>query len=401
MHIGKLIVKYLFIALLGYSVLFMFSIKLIALYLYINHPAQLQDWREKALVYAGRELQSPPVLAATQQTQRQNIDQLITAELNSLFPVWQALPGTDLTGVWLDGVQYSSLQAAAARITDNSHLKIGSGVYRSPLLIRHHNVVIEGIGHVVFEAAAVAGKGFILAVGDNLTVKNIECRYIRVASKNGVCIRLEGRGLNLEHVYFHSSEGALLETAKQHGYINISNSRFENLAQDARSHSIYLNSASLYLQNSSILANRHQHSLKSRGPLTIIENSIIAELSAPGSRLIDLSNGGELIIKGSLLQQGPNAVNNQAIGFGLEGLKYQTNQISITDSLVLLERQRSNFLLHSGQHPPQLHIENNLIIAADDNFPHNQQLSNRQAAKLAPYPVLPVMLCHLQRCAKP
>ncbi|GAB2929898.1 right-handed parallel beta-helix repeat-containing protein [Rheinheimera gaetbuli] len=379
--------------LLGLSYLWLSALLAHAVLLYLF-------WFQPAMLYRAIELVPWPLYPAQQSPARSpdDIAQQIQDELLSVMPVWQARTAEQFSGIWLDGTAYPTLAAAVTQLQDGSHLKIGPGVYREALNIGRHNVTIEGIGHAVLEQATSDGKGAIVARGDNLTIKNLECRHIKVASKNGACVRLEGRGLTLEHVYFHSSETALLETAKQHGYITILDSRFENLAANARAHSIYLNSASLHFNNSVILANRHQHSLKSRGPLTIIENSIIAELSAPGSRLIDISNGGELLIKSSLLQQGPNAVNSQAIGFGLEGIKHQTNQISITDSVVLLERERSNFLLHSGSHQPKLTIENNLIIAADDSYPHNRQLNDRRAAGLANYPSLPAILCNLHRC---
>lgn len=379
--------------LLGFSYLWLSALLAHAVLFYLF-------WFQPAVLYRAIELVPWPFYPAQQSAARSpdDIAQQIHHELLSVMPVWQARTAENFSGIWLDGTAYPTLAAAVRHLQDGSHLKIGPGVYREALNIGRHNVTIEGIGHAVLEQATSDGKGAIVARGDNLTIKNIECRHIKVASKNGACVRLEGRGLTLEHVYFHSSETALLETAKQHGYITILNSRFENLAANARAHSIYLNSASLHFNNSVILANRHQHSLKSRGPLTIIENSIIAELSAPGSRLIDISNGGELLIKSSVLQQGPNAVNNQAIGFGLEGVIYDKNSIDITDSLLLLERSGSNFLVHSALNNKALHIYGNIIINSDQHFESNTVFTDRRSAGLPQYPHLPNILCQLHRC---
>lgn len=365
------------------------------LYLYFAQPALF--WRVADLIA----LSAPQIVTSTAAPTTSQYDDILQAEPDLVAGRWQPLASESpesTEGVWLDGVSYSSLTAAAKKLKDGSHLRLGAGIYRTALNIHQHDVVIEGVGHVVFEQAVSDGKAAIVARGDNLMIKNIECRHIKVPSKNGACVRLEGRGLTLEHVYFHSSETALLETAKQHGYITIRDSRFENLAANARAHSIYLNSASLYFTDSVILANRNQHSLKSRGPLTIIENSIIAELSAPGSRLIDISNGGELIIKGSILQQGPNAVNNQAIGFGLEGVKHAENSIRLTDNVILLERRQSNILLYTGTHSPAHEITGNLIIGANDSYPENLQLTDRQSAAMPAAPALPAVLCHLHLC---
>ena len=429
---------------LGYLVLFTLSVKALLLYMYLQNPAEFMYRVEKGVypvmdklayqlfgvtpsskaaavdVVASGKLANPasqanpensaeraklladkaPAEQKQEQQQAQQQEQQLQQELLDQFGRWQPQAATtSLTGVELDGVSYATLAEAIKQLKDNSHLKIPAGVYQEPLFIRHHNVTIEGVGHVVFEKAATQGKGYILAAGNDLTVRNIECRFIKVDSKNGACVRLEGRGLVLDHVYFHSSETALLETAKEHGYIRISNSRFENLAGKARAHSIYLNKASLHLENSVILGNRHQHSLKSRGPKTVIDTSILSELSASASRLIDISNGGELSISRSLLHKGPNSVNNQVIGFGLEGVQHSSNQISIRDSLLLLDRPTGNYIVHAGDNKVDTHIENNVIVASSEQWDGNIHLKTRAELQLAAYPALPAILCHLQRCA--
>ncbi|GGW62744.1 hypothetical protein [Alishewanella tabrizica] len=373
-------------------------------YLYSSQPAvvlsTIDNLMQTLPVAAANPLSevAPDATAASQLSDEQ-ISALVQQDIAANFNSWQALPAAQaLTNIRLDGQSYPDLAQALTHIKDNSHLQLPAGIYTTAMAIRANNVTIEGVGHVILQRAAVAGKGMILAQGNNLTVRNIECRHISVPSKNGACVRLEGRGLTLEHVYFHNSQTGLLETAKEHGYIWIRHSRFENLAKDARAHSLYLNSHSLYLSDSVIIGNRHQHSLKSRGPLTVIERSIISSLSASGSRLIDLSNGGELLIQQSILQQGPHAVNNQAIGFGLEGLQHSTNTIKLIDNILLLERPSSNILLHSGNNQPLVLLENNLIIGAHDRYPGNHQFKYRANTALGSWPNLPRILCHLHLC---
>lgn len=406
--------------LIGYLFVFTISVKLMVFYLYWQQPAQFV-YRLETFIYpvfaqipvkifgmqqqlaplptAAEKAKSDQLLAEEKAATERLADQQLQQEINQQYGRWEPLPAdTALSEIELDGVSYPNLAEAVKKIKDNSHLKIPTGVYQQPLFIKHHNVTIEGIGHVVFEKGVSQAKGYILATGNDLTVKNIECRYIKVESKNGVCIRLEGRGLSLEHVYFHSSEGALLETSKEHGFIQINDSRFENLAANARSHSIYLNKASLHLSNSIIIGNRNQHSLKSRGPKTVVEKSIIAELSTTASRLIDISNGGELVVTQSLLHKGPNSVNNQVIGFGLEGIKHPLNKVSISDSVLLLDRANSNYILHSGISNVLTFIHNNVIVASDDIYEGNRNLKSRSDINIGLYPAMPNILCNLQNC---
>ena len=365
----------------------------VAAYFYLFHPVLVHKAIEQVSFY--QFFSSPP---AVQQVTPADIDKLVQQELSAIMPRWQPLSSENISGIWLDGQQFTTLTEAAEHFKDGSYLKLGSGVYTTALNIRNHNVTVEGHGHVIFERAVSDGKGAIVARGDNLKIKNIECRFISVPSENGACVRLEGSGLTLEHVYFHSSQTGLLETAKKHGQILISDSRFENLAKDARAHSIYLNSHSLLLTSSAILANRNQHSLKSRGPLTVIDNSIIASLSGASSRLIDISNGGELHITNSLLQHGPGAVNNQAIGYGLEGVKHDNNKVVISNSILLLERSGSNFVMHGAENRPEVSITGNVIIGADDKFADNHAFSDRKDANLPAYPLLPSVLCQIHKC---
>mgnify|MGYP005839628527 CR=1 FL=1 len=328
--------------------------------------------------------------------------ELIRADIAKVFTPWQpdASRYPARQGIWLNNQPVDNLVQAAALLEHGDTLHIGSGTYDSAFKITKNDITIIGYGHVVFEKGNVNGKGFILAAGDNLTVQNIECRYISVPSQNGACIRLEGSGLTLDNVYFHSSEEGILETANKPGNIYISNSRFELLGKAGQAHAMYLNSANLYITKSMVLASKDQgHGIKSRGAITVIENSILAGFNAQDSRLIDIPNGGQLTIKNTVLQQGAYSANHQAIGYGLEGMKYSDNAVNVHDNVFILERQGSNLLYKAAQDSPQPEINNNMIIGADSTDKANYHFKNREKAGLAPYPWLPALLCESgQKC---
>ncbi|MBU1308864.1 MAG: hypothetical protein KKE30_04945 [Gammaproteobacteria bacterium] len=341
----------------------------------------------------GHRADAPALLPSTEQ---------IHADIAAVFTPWQAdnksYPAR--YGVWVNNQPFDSLPLAVAALNHGDTLHIGSGVYDNAFKISKNDITIIGYGHVVFEKGSVNGKGFILATGNNLTVHNIECRYISVPSKNGACIRLEGLGLTLNKVYFHSSEEGILETASKPGNVYITNSRFELLGKAGQAHAMYLNKANLFFSNSIVVASKDQgHGIKSRGAVTVIENSILASLSAQDSRLVDISNGGKLSIKGSVLQQGPFSANHQAIGYGLEGIKHSENAVSISDNVFILERQGSNLLYKAHDAAPPAQIINNMIVGADSSDNDNFHFANRQKAGLAAYPLLPALLCDSgQKC---
>lgn len=326
----------------------------------------------------------------------------VKADIARAFTPWQPNDKRypPRQGVWRNGEQYASLTEAVKALQHGDTLHLGAGIYNTAFRVNKNDITITGYGHVVLEKGTVNGKGFILATGTNLTVNNLECRQISVPSKNGACIRLEGAGLTLDNVYFHSSEEGILETAKTVGNIYIANSRFELLGKAGRAHALYLNSANLYFNSSMVLAPRGQgHGIKSRGAVTVIENSIIAGLSSQDSRLVDISNGGKLTITGSVLQQGPFSANHQAIGYGLEGIKHKENAVNISDNVFILERHGSNVLYKAHDTAPPARIVSNMIVGADNSDSDNFHFDSRKKAGLAKYPLLPALLCDSgQKC---
>lgn len=385
-------------------------------YLFILHPQLLNKLLEFTPLYSTAESRAASDLINYLVSNRQISAELsvkppkeqpptgddIMDQINQLFYPWQ--PDDErfppLDGIWLNGQRYDGLKQAIAQLDNGDTLKVGAGTYTDAFVIKRDNITIIGHGHVIFEKSAADGKGFIVANGAKLTLKNIECRHIAVASRNGACIRLQGPGLKLDNVYFHSSEEGILETAKTVGDVEISKSRFERLGKGGQAHAIYLNSANLHMQYSLVLAAKDEgHEIKSRGAKTLIEDSIIASLNSDDSRLIDIPNGGQLIIQRSILQQGPYSVNHQAIGYGLEGIKHQQNQVVIQQNLFIMDRQGSNLLFYSRNNDFSSLISGNIIIGADKEWPANHQFKNRSDANITAAPFFPPLMCtYGQRC---
>ncbi len=141
----------------------------------------------------------------------------------------------------------------------------------------------------------------------------------------------------------------------------------------------------LIVRRSRILSSRGEgHEIKSRAARTIITDSVIASLSGIDSRLIDAPNGGEVVVRGSVLEIGPASSNRQMIGVGHEGLKYETNSVTITGNVIVSDLSPSTLLagLVAGD------IRNNVLIGGRP-IAGNQWFRNRRAAGLPPYPALP------------
>jgi hypothetical protein len=150
--------------------------------------------------------------------------------------------------------------------------------------------------------------------------------------------------------------------------------------------------------NSLFIATKDEgHSIKTRGPKTAIYHSIIASLGSRDSRSVDASNGGELIIENSIIEQGPFSSNGQLIGYALEGRKHSTNSVKLEGNLFLLERIGYNTIVATDSKPVNQVITNNIIVS--DRQPEklseqNVWFNSRPKASVVGYPFLPKSFCN-------
>jgi hypothetical protein len=188
------------------------------------------------------------------------------------------------------------------------------------------NLIIRGVGgrpHLIANGQNFQGKGIWIISGDNATVENIEFSGATVPDENGAGIRQEGISLTIINCYFHDNENGILTNNPNAGDILVEFSEFSNNGfGDGFTHNIYVGHVNSFTLRYSYMHHaKVGHNVKSRATNNyILYNRIMDETTGNSSRLIDLSNGGFAIIMGNLLMQGPNAPNNNLVGFGLEGL---------------------------------------------------------------------------------
>jgi hypothetical protein len=322
--------------------------------------------------------------------------QLTWDEVRPSLPAWQPRSMTASApspgSIRIGQRRFDTLTEAASHLQPGDTLDIGSGIYREAMVIEAPAVTIRGHGHVILENATAEGKAGLVIRGDGVEIRNLECRKIAVRDGNGACIRLEAENLFVEQVYCHDSQQGIL-TVSQPGLVHIRHSRFERLGAGGRAHGIYIGGGKLLIEDSLFLASKDQgHEIKSRATATRIVGSVIASLSGKDSRLIDIPNGGALLIEHCLLEQGPNTVNGTAIGFALENSQGDQDHIRIQNSLILLERHGQNRLLHLGNPKTRIDISNNLIVAREKTGYEagNLYFKTRKSAGIPPYPDLPI-----------
>ncbi len=316
-------------------------------------------------------------------------------EIAKSFSSWQPLSPRSIPPSTIKNGEksYQSLALAASELMSGDTLRIGEGIYHEAFVIGADHVFIEGNGRVIIENTTVDGKAAVINQGNNNQISNIECRGISVGDGNGACIRHEGQNLRLKHVYFHDSETGLL-TGNNPGNVIIEDSRFEKLGYNGLAHGVYINGGVLVVKESLFLGTKSEgHGIKSRAQKTLIERSIFASLSSVDSRLVDISNGGILVVSDSILEKGPGSSNSDMIGYGLEGLRHASNEIALLNNVIIMERNGPDILIHQTGVAPLTRTKNNLVISDEtielEGF--NLYFTSRKEANIEPYPVIPAM----------
>lgn len=300
---------------------------------------------------------------------------------------------------------YTSIAEAFAAAEDGDTITIVPGDWRESAVLSANNVTVEATGAHLYGSTA-QGKAALVIQGDNVTIKGLECSDISVSDGNGACIRQEGSNLTLQNVYFHDSQQGLLGNDDT-GFLHIEDSVFERLGHGGRAHGIYVNATDeLIVRNSSFLAAEGEgHEIKSRAAKTIIENNVIASLDGRDSRLLDLPNGGEIVIRNNVLQEGPNSSNRDIIGIGFEvgknGENWPVDSALIEGNTIIVDASKSE-LLNWRNVPAPVFTGNTVVGGPQDQVPDgNTWVADRGDAGFAPYPYLPQTTSHNPTNAEP
>lgn len=294
---------------------------------------------------------------------------------------------------------YRSVEDALKVVKDGQTVWIVPGSYRDGGILRANGVTISAKDVHLF-GRAWDGKAAIVIYGDDAVVTGLRCSHIVVPDGNGACIRAEGRNVTLNRVRFHDAECGIL-THDRAGRVVIEDSQFERLGgfndEGGQSHPIYVGGVEEFiLRRSHVLsAVGEGHEVKSRAKRTVIENNVIASMSESDSRLIDIPNGGEVEIRGNVLQEGMLSVNRDVIAVGLErgrgqGQDHERNHIVVEKNLVLIDRPGAYTLIHTLDVIEPVLLDNVIVGGPQSRaVVGNRWFKDRAAAGIEAFPFLP------------
>ena len=238
------------------------------------------------------------------------------------------------------GQRYARISDAIAASRDGDTLLVQAGTYLNDFATINTKITIKGVGgmaHLLATEAPPDGKA-ILTTNTDVTLDHLEFSNAQVGDLNGAGVRYQGGNLLITNSYFHDNQNGLLGGPVPGGSITIRSSEFAyNGAGDGASHNIYVGDiASLAIDNSYFHNALVGHEIKSRAERTTITNSRIQDgPNGSASYSIDIPNGGDAVIQGNVIQQGPDTQNPAIIAVGEEGGLHANTALRVIGNTIL------------------------------------------------------------------
>ena len=238
---------------------------------------------------------------------------------------------------------------------------IAPGTYRSCVVWQTDQLTIRGLGAgPVFDGVVCQGKAIFVVHANDITLENLRFENATAPDGNGAGIRAEGKNLTVKNCVFTRNQDGILSSADPTSALLVTNSTFDGngaCLPGGCAHGIYAGHIGrLRVENSTFTDTQHGHSIKSRAARSeILNNHIIDGPTATASYLIDVPNGGTVLIKGNVLEKGANSENRAtAISIGAEGHLQPSDEVLIQDNTLTNDGGPTVFVRNAGTTPVQL-----------------------------------------------
>jgi hypothetical protein len=249
---------------------------------------------------------------------------------------------------------------ASWRAADGDTILIDPGSYADCAVWRASHLTIAAAGPgVILRDEVCEYKGIFVTSGDDLTIRGITFTGARAPAHNGAGIRAEGHGLTIIDSRFIDNENGILAASVADNTIRVLDSEFRDngVCAQACSHGIYVGRITLLdIERSHFVEQHIGHHIKSRALQTVlIDDTIIDGPDGTSSYLVDVPNGGDLLLRGCVMEKGRESDNPLvAVSIGEEGVTNPTRRIAVLDNE-----------FHSDLPQPTIFVRNGTAVPAE------------------------------------
>lgn len=236
------------------------------------------------------------------------------------------------------GRAIKSLQAGVAAAQPNDRIVLDAGVYLDDVatIDKPLTIVGAGAGATLRATKPISNRKGLLVVNADVTVRKITFEGALVTDedgRNGAGIRHQAGRLIVDTCVFNNNQNGILANGNKDAFVTIRRSTFSgNGAGDGYTHGIYVNAiAHLIVSDSVFNGTKVGHDIKSRALRTTVINTVLDDgVTGTPSYAIDLPNGGEAVLKGVRITQGPRTSNSTMIAFGAEKSLHEISSLTVT-----------------------------------------------------------------------
>ncbi len=261
-----------------------------------------------------------------------------------LLLLWLLLWGTAQAATVLQVGPHRTIKtiAAAARLAgDNTVINVDAGDYDGDVAVwtqSHLSLRAVG-GRVRLRASGMAAEGKAIWVvrSAKFTVEGFDFEGAQVASRNGAGIRFESGWLVVRNCSFTHNEMGLLTSNNPQAVLEVENSEFAyNMRPDGHNHNLYIGQIARATVTGSYLHHaRTGHLLKSRAAISHILYNRLTDDGGSASYELEFPNGGDALVLGNTVQQGPQTENPALISFGAEGYTWPVNRLTLAHNTLV------------------------------------------------------------------
>jgi hypothetical protein len=242
--------------------------------------------------------------------------------------------------LWVGPQRLLKVPSQAATVAMNGDVvRIDPGTYADCAVWTASHLVIEAAGPGVLLAGKTCDdKGIFVTLGAYITVRGITFAVASVVWHNGAGIRAAGDNLTVEHSRFVNNENGILAGGSADSVLRISDSEFigNGACIKACAHGVYAGAPMLLLdiEHCVFLDTKTAHHIKSRALNTVVRDSRIEDgPDGTSSYLIDVPDGGNVLIEGNVMEKGPRSENPAvAISIGEGSANNPTDVLIIEDN---------------------------------------------------------------------